>query len=305
MEKIITNPKWDIRGKYVVITGATSGIGLAAAKELATRGANIGIVARNEAKANKIANQIKASTNESVTVDVFLADMASQASIRNVAADILASCPRVDILINNAGALFQNHEITDEGIEMTWAVNHLGPFLLTRLLLNRLKESAPARIITTASHGHKMAKNGIDFNDLNAELLYRPLKKLMGGPTFRYGQSKLANILFTKELGRHLDGTGVTSYCFDPGLVHTNFNQNNGTLARLTMTFMNLFSRSPEKGAETMVWLAESDEITNYNGLYYVDKKIGIPSLAAQDWDVARSLWKVSEEQTRVQETLN
>lgn len=266
MNKIKTGSKWDLSGKYVIITGATSGIGLAASKAIADRGANIGIVARNEAKANEIAKQINDLSGREAVVNVFLADMGSQQSIRQVAEVILAKFPRVDVLINNAGALFQNHQLTDDGLEMTWAVNHVGPFLLTMLLLNRLKESAPARIITTASHGHKMAKTGINFNDLGAEHLYRPLKKLTGGPTVRYGQTKLANILFTAELGKRLEGTGVTTYCFDPGLVATNFNQNNGMLATATMAIMKLFSRSPEKGAETLVWLAETDEISHQTG---------------------------------------
>jgi NAD(P)-dependent dehydrogenase (short-subunit alcohol dehydrogenase family) len=297
MEKKLKDTKWSLVGKYVVITGATSGIGFAAAKTLAARGASLGIVARNKAKANEIVNKIKASVNGNITVDVFLADMSSQESIRQVAAQILAKCPRIDVLINNAGALFQNRKITDDGLEMTWALNHIGPFLLTKLLLNRLKESAPARIITTASHGHKMAKKGIDFNDLGAEILYRPLKKIIGGPTLRYGQTKLANILFTAELGEQLEGSGVTCYCYDPGLVATNFNQDNGMLARATVVVMNLFSRTPEEGAETLVWISESDEVRNQNGLYYVDKKIETPSEAARDMEAARRLWKVSEEQ--------
>ncbi|WP_163099868.1 SDR family oxidoreductase [Peribacillus alkalitolerans] len=290
--------KWEIQGKYVVITGGTSGIGLAAAKALASQGANLGIVARNEAKAKEIVNQILVSTNGKSVVDVFLADMSSQHSIHELAKDILARCPRVDVLINNAGALFEERLITEDGVEMTWALNHLGPFLLTKLLLNRLKESAPARIITTSSHGHKMAKTGIDFNDLGALTLYRPLKKILGGPTLRYGQTKLANILFTAELGRLLEGTGVTSYCFDPGLVATNFNQNNGKLARATMAVMKMFSRSPEQGAETLVWLVESDDVTNHNGLYYSDKKVTIPTEIARDRNSASKLWQVSEEQT-------
>ena len=304
MESIITN-KWTVKGKYVVITGATSGIGLATAKELAIRGANLGIVARNQTKANEVVNQIKALTGNGTTVDVFLADMASQQSVRQVAADILARCPKVDVLINNAGALFETRQLTADGLEMTWAVNHLAPYLLTTLLLDRLKENEQSRVITTASHGHKMAKKGIDFDDLSAERLYSFAKKFVGGPTLRYAETKLANILFTSELAGRLEGTGVTAHCFDPGLVSTNFNQNNGLLARLTMSVMNLFSRSPEKGAETLVWLADSDEITSHNGRYYTDMQITIPSVPAQNMDAAKRLWEVSKEQIQCSDTID
>ncbi|MCJ8009325.1 SDR family NAD(P)-dependent oxidoreductase [Lederbergia wuyishanensis] len=300
MGKELTDSNWNLRGKYVVITGATSGIGLAAAKILASRGANLGIIARNETKAKEVVNQIEAQTNENIVVNVFIADMSSQQSIRKVASEILSNCPRVDVLINNAGALFENHQITVDDQEMTWAVNHLGPFLLTILLLERLKESAPARIITTSSHGHKMARKGIDFNDLHAEQLYKPMKKLMGGPTLRYGQTKLANIFFTSELAQQLKGTGVNTYCFDPGLVDTNFNQNNGRMARLTMAVMRLFSRTPEKGAETMVWLAETEEVSQQTGLYYADKKVESPTEIAKDRDIAKQLWEISEAQTLI-----
>jgi NAD(P)-dependent dehydrogenase (short-subunit alcohol dehydrogenase family) len=296
MEKNI-NMKWTVKGKYVLITGATSGIGLAAAKELARRGANLGIIARNPAKAKEAAAQIKAITGGSSTVDVFLADMASQESIHRVAADILTRWSRIDILINNAGAMFVTRKLTVDGIEMTWAVNHLAPFLLTNLLLDRLKESGNARVITTASHGHKMARKGINFDDLSAEKLYR--YPILGGSNFRYGETKLANIMFTAELGRRLDGIGITASCFDPGLVSTNFNQDNGRLARLTMAVMKWFSHSPEKGAETLVWLADSDEMNSSTGGYYKDMQSAIPSIPAQNKDAAKRLWEVSEEQVR------
>jgi NAD(P)-dependent dehydrogenase (short-subunit alcohol dehydrogenase family) len=294
---------WTVKDKYVVITGATSGIGLTAAKELAARGANLGIVARNQAKANEVKAQIMASTGGRTNVDVFIADMASQQSIRNVAAEILAKCPKIDVLINNAGAMFISRNLTEDGLEMTWAVNHLAPFLLTKLLMDRLKENEHARVITTASHGHKMIKNGMNFDDLSAERFYSFPKKIVGGPTLRYAETKLANILFTSELAERLKGSGVTAHCFDPGLVSTNFNQNNGLLARMTMAGMKPFSRSPEKGAETLVWLADTDEIAGHNGLYYTDMQVTMPSVHAQNMDAAKRLWEISEEQIRYSET--
>ncbi|MCW4656226.1 SDR family oxidoreductase [Bacillus sp. AS_5] len=299
MGEIPSHTKWTLRDKYIVITGATSGIGLAAAKVFAKSGAKLGIIARNEAKANDVMTQLENITDGNAVVDIFFADMSSQQSIRQVATNILERCPRIDILVNNAGALFQTRQITEDGLEMTWAVNHLGPFLLTDLLLERLKKSAPARVITTASHGHKMAKKGIDFDDLDAEQLYRGIKKFMGGPTMRYAQTKLANILFTSELAQRLEGTGVSAYSFDPGLVNTNFNQDNGLAARLTMAAMKPFSRTPEKGAETLVWLAESTGFTNQSGYYYADKQVGEMSEAALDKDAAKRLWDISENQTR------
>jgi len=291
--------KSTVEGKFIVITGATSGIGLAAAKQLARLGANLGIVARNEAKAKEAVEQIRAFAGEQVRVDVFLGDMASQQSVRRVAADILERWPGIDILINNAGAMYDSHKFTEEGIEMTWAVNHLASFLLTTLLLDRMKENGRARVITTASHGHKMARDGIRFDDLSAAKLYSFPRILLGGASLRYGETKLANVMFTAELGRRLDGTGVTAACYDPGLVATNFNQNNGWLARLTMAVMRRFSRTPEQGAETLVWLAESEEMNASSGHYYRDIQRGVTSEAAKDRNAAKRLWEVSEAQIR------
>ncbi|QHW29494.1 SDR family NAD(P)-dependent oxidoreductase [Paenibacillus rhizovicinus] len=292
----------NVTGKYAIITGATSGIGLAAAQALAARGANLGIVARNAAKANEVADRIRTSFGNRITVDVFLADMSSQQSIRRAANEILAKCQRIDMLINNAGAMFVNHKLTEDGLEMTLAVNHIAPFLFTKLLLNRLMMSEHARVITTSSHGHKMAMKGIDFDDLSGKRYFGFLGKLKGGPNFRYGETKLANILFTAELAQRLKGTNVTAYCFDPGLVATNFNRDNGFMARMTTAVMMKFARTPEQGAETLLWLADTDGKNLENGRYYADKQIGKLSAQAGNLEAAKKLWEVSELQIRASE---
>ncbi|MGG1677883.1 SDR family NAD(P)-dependent oxidoreductase [Neobacillus sp. NRS-1170] len=292
--------EWNLQDKYVLITGATNGIGLAAAKAIAARGANIGIIARNQRRAEEISMLLKKQTSKPIKVDIFIADLSSQSSIRQAAEQILERCPQIDILVNNAGALFDTLQKTEEGVEMTWALNHLAPFLLTSLLLNRLKASDSARVINTSSHGHKMVKNGFDFDNINGENLYTGVKKLMGGPTLRYAQTKLANILFTSELALRLEGTNITVHCFDPGLVATNFNQNNGRMAKATMAVMNLFSRKPEEGADTLIWLAEMKDVSWLNGKYCADRRLKEPTAVAADRELAKRLWKISEEQVGV-----
>ena len=279
--------RWSVAGKRVLITGATNGIGLAAAEGLAARGAEIAIVARSEARAKESAERDQGAGSGG-PVDVFMADLSRQADVRRLAAEALARYPRLDVLVNNAGAVYAKREVTQDDIELTWAVNHLAPFLLTTLLLDRLLAGAPARIVTTSSDAHKPAR--IPFDDLNAERSYR---------MSRYGQTKLANILFTAELGRRLAGTGVTANCFHPGLVATGFNRNNGPLMRLVNTVVKPFARSPEKGAETLIWLVDSPEASDEQGGYFVDKRRVAPSAAAQDMDAARRLWEASEQQLR------
>lgn len=300
MQKEAAALPWTIRDKYVLITGATSGIGLAAARALARDGAKIGIIARNRQKAIECAERIRLESGAShAQIDIFTADMGSLHSVRKVAKDILEKCPRIDVLINNAGAFYDRRYWSEDHFEMTWAVNHLGPFLLTTLLLDRIKENAEARIIFTSSHGHKMVKGGIDFEDLDGNRLYNPLRTFLGGANLRYGETKLANILVTVELAKKLHGTGVSVNCFDPGLVSTNFNMNNGKLARMTMACMKPFSRTPEKGAETLIWLAESAELAGQSGNYYKDLKAGVPSKAAVDPKSAARLWEISQRQIR------
>jgi NAD(P)-dependent dehydrogenase (short-subunit alcohol dehydrogenase family) len=272
-----------VRGKRVVLTGGTGGIGLAAARQLAALGAELTIVARSEARARDAAATIRA------TVDVLIADLASQAEVRRLAQEIVERYPRVDVLINNAGAIFGARQLSVDGIEMTWAINHLAPFLLTNLLLERLIRGAPSRVITTASAAHNRAS--IPFDDLLAERSY-------GAMGFsRYGETKLANILFTRELARRLAGTDVTANCFHPGFVGTGFNHNNGWLMHAGMMAARLVARSPEKGADTLVWLANSPSVSGVSGAYFMDRREKPPSSAAQDAAAARRLWEVSDAQ--------
>jgi NAD(P)-dependent dehydrogenase (short-subunit alcohol dehydrogenase family) len=279
--------------KQILITGGTNGIGLAAAEALAALGENIVIVGRNETRAKIAAARITAAAGKGATVGTLIADLASQGAVRHLAAEVLGRYPRVDVLINNAGAMFTTRQVTNDGIELTWAVNHLAPFLLTTLLLDRLKASTPSRIITTSSEAHQGAD--ILFDDLNAEKSY--------GGFARYKQTKLANILFTSELARRLNGSGVTAHSFHPGLVASGFNRNNGLLMNLAMTMLRPMSRSVEKGAETLVWLATSPDVDRTSGGYYVDMERVASSPQAQNMQSARRLWELSESQCASRQT--
>jgi NAD(P)-dependent dehydrogenase (short-subunit alcohol dehydrogenase family) len=277
-----------VAGKRVVMTGATNGIGLAAAQQLAALGAELTIVARSQERAAIALERIHEAAQHAPVPEVALADLSSQADVRRLAGALLDRHERIDVLVNNAGATFRERRLTVDGIEETWALNHLAPFLLTNLLLDRMKQHPPARIITTASDAHRRAR--IPFGDLAAERSWKGFG--------RYGETKLANILFTAELARWLEGSGVTANCFHPGIVATGFNRNNGRLMNVAMAAIRPFARTPEKGAETLVWLADSPEVSGENGGYFVDKQRRLPSAAGQDMDAARQLWEVSRRQT-------
>jgi retinol dehydrogenase 12 len=275
-----------MNGKQVLITGATNGIGLEAARVLAARGANVAIVGRSVQRTQRAAAGIRAAAG-SVVVDTFLANLSSQASVRQLASALLDRYARLDVLINNAGAMYRVRQLSADGIELTWALNHLAPFLLTRLLLDRLKASAPARIITTASGAHHGAQ--IPFDDLRGDRSYAGFR--------RYGATKLANILFTRELARRLEQSGVTANAFHPGLVATGFNRNNGLLMSLAMTLMGAFALSAQEGAKTLVWLAASPEVAGVTGAYFFKQQQETPSAAAQDAMAGERLWTISEKQ--------
>ena len=278
-----------VAGKRVLITGATNGIGLAAAMELARRGAHLVMIARSQTKAEEAARRIRAAAGEAAVVDTLLADLASQSSIRRVAAKALDRYPTIDVLVNNAGAVYRTRRLSPDGIELTWAVNHLAPFLLTTLLLERLEASAPARIVTTSSAAHQGAR--IPFDDMSAE------RSWASSGFRRYGETKLANVLFTVELARRLGGTGVTANAFHPGFVASAFNRDNGPLMRIGMALSRPFARSARKGAETLVWLVDSEAAGDVSGGYFFDMRQVSPSPAATDREAALRLWDVSEGQ--------
>jgi NAD(P)-dependent dehydrogenase (short-subunit alcohol dehydrogenase family) len=273
--------------KTIVITGSTNGIGLAAAKALAALGETVVIVGRSEARTRAAAARIEARAAKGATVDTLIADLSSQAGVRSLAREIRDRYPVLDVLVNNAGAMYTPRQLSADGIELTWAVNHLAPFLLTTLLLDRLEAAPAARIVTTASDAHIGAQ--IPFDDLNAERAYRGFR--------RYKESKLANILFTRELARRLEGTRAAAYCFHPGLVATGINRNNGILMSVATRLLMTFARRPEQGAQTLVWLATAPAQSLVSGAYYVDMQSRPPTAEAQDMAAARRLWEVSEAQ--------
>jgi len=273
-----------MQGKVCVITGATSGIGLIAAERLAAEGARVVLVGRDKARGEAALARIGARV-PGARLAIHYADLSLLAEMERAAAAIAAAEPRVDVLINNAGAMFTRRGVTADGLERTFALNHMAYFVLSNRLRERLSAAAPARIVSVASEAHR--GNTLDFADLQSERNYR-------GFTV-YGRSKLANILFTRELARRLAGTGVTANCLHPGFVATRFGDNNGGLVRLGIGIAkNFFAIAPEKGAETIVYLARSPEVAGSTGGYFAKSRPATPSMAAQDDAAAKRLWEES-----------
>lgn len=273
-----------MQGKVVVITGGTSGIGEVAAEKLAATGARIVLIARSPARAEATLGRLN-KANPDAAHSAHYADLSSIADTRRVAAEVAAAEPRIDVLINNAGALFNRRQLSPDGLEMTFAVNHMAYFVLTEGLRERLVASAPARIVNTASAAHGGAK--LDFDDLQSAKGYAGFAV--------YGRSKLANILFTRELARRLAGTGVTANSLHPGFVATRFGESSGGVLQALFPIVRLFAITPEKGAETIIYLASAPEVATTTGLYFVDRRPRAPSAEAQnDADAAR-LWAASE----------
>lgn len=277
-------------GKICLVTGATSGIGAVTARELARRGARVIVVGRSRERCEATVERIEEQTGNQA-VDYSLADLSSQEAIRRLAREVRERYPRLDVLVNNAGGLFAQRRESTDGIEMTFALNHLGYFFLTNLLLDTLKASAPARIVNVASDAHRMAK-GIDFDDIRERKRFRGLRA--------YAESKLANLMFTFELARRMEGTGVTSNALHPGFVATNIFAGNGWGGWSMRLGARWFAIDPEEGAKTSIYLASSPEVEGVTGRYFYRCKPIEPSPAAWDAGAARRLWGLSEELTRL-----
>jgi NAD(P)-dependent dehydrogenase (short-subunit alcohol dehydrogenase family) len=276
-----------MQGKTVLITGGNSGIGFETALALAAAGATVAFTSRDPHRGEHAADEIRRRT--SVQPHLMPLDLASFASIRAFAAGFLERFDSLHVLINNAGLVLSERTETEEGFESTFGVNHLGHFLLTHLLLDRIKASAPARIINVASRAHRFARSGLDFDDLQLTSRYGGMKA--------YARSKLANIYFTRELARRLQGTGVTVNALHPGSVATGFGRDDdvkppyGWLWVLARPFL----RSPQKGAQTSIYLASAPEVEGVTGKYFADSKETEPTAIARDDEAARRLWEASE----------
>jgi NAD(P)-dependent dehydrogenase (short-subunit alcohol dehydrogenase family) len=270
-------------GRTVVVTGSSGGIGRATAMRLAQMGATVAVTGRDQSRTEETAAQIRDTTG--ALVHAFTADLSAQHEVRRLAAELLASLPRIDVLVNNAGGYWNTRHVTDDGLERTFAINHLAPFLLTTLLLDRLKASPDGRVVTVASNAHSMGR--IDLEDLQGQRDYSGARA--------YNQSKLANILFTHELARNLQGTTVTANALHPGVVRTSFGADDpGRAQRLFVPLARPLMRTPDQGADTSVLLASSPELRAVQGKFFRNGKEKRSSKRSYDQAVAAQLWQAS-----------
>jgi NAD(P)-dependent dehydrogenase (short-subunit alcohol dehydrogenase family) len=276
-----------VQGKTVVVTGASSGIGAEAAVQLARLGGTVVPVGRNRGRLDAVSARIR-DANPGGGGEPIAADFASLAAVRELAAELLERHPRIDVLVNNAGLVSGRRKLSEDGYELTFAVNHLAPFLLTNLLLERLRASAPARVVTTSSGVH--FSGVLDLDDLNMERRW--------STTSAYANSKLANVLFTRALAHRLESTGVVANCLHPGVIRTRLGRGASLPLRLGWRVVGLFFASPRKGAKTIVYLASAPEGAAVSGAYFVDSRARNPSAQAQDDVLAEELWERSERLT-------
>ncbi len=269
-----------MQGKVIVITGATSGIGQVAAERLAGMGARLVLVARDKVRGQATLTRLRERA-PGIVHSIHYADLSRLVEVKRVAAEIAATETRIDVLINNAGALFSSRQVTEDGLERTFATNHMAYVVLTQGLRERLIASAPARVVNTASNAHKRAQ--LDFDDLQSARGYRGFKV--------YGRSKLCNILYTRELARRWAGTGVTVNSLHPGFVATRFADQSGSLFSYIVRVAKMFAISPEKGADTIVYLASSPDVAHVSGGYFYKCRPVTPSKEAQDDAGAKRLW--------------
>ncbi|KAK2193241.1 hypothetical protein NP493_16g04020 [Ridgeia piscesae] len=276
-------------GKTIIVTGGNTGIGKVAARDFARRGAHVILACRDMAKAEQTAAQIRQSTGNGL-VTVYAVDLASFASVRKFCKQVIEKEPRVDVLVNNAGVMWCPHQKSADGHEMHLAVNHLGPFLLTNLLLDLIKSSAPSRIVNVSSMVHSYGHMHLD--DLNLEKDYTAKKA--------YSQSKLANVLFTRELDRRLKGTGVSVFALHPGVVRTELWRHTGSAGfawykrMLFKPFIYLCFKTPLQGAQTTIYCTVKEGLEKHSGKYFSDCRLKTPSAEAQDDDKAKKLWDIS-----------
>jgi retinol dehydrogenase 14 len=285
-ERTHPTPASTMSGRTVLVTGGTGGIGKATAIGLARLGARIGITGRDPGRTEAAATDIRAASGNPA-VDAYAADLSAQANVRRLAAQIIDAYPRLDVLVNNVGGFWNSRRVTADGLEHTFAVNHLAPFLLTNLLLDRLVASAPARVVTVSSGAQAMGR--IDFDDLQGERSYSGQRA--------YNQSKLANVMFTYDLARRLTGTGVTATVLHPGVVRTAFGvEDPAGWQRVFLPLVRPFMKTPDQGALTSIYLASAAEVDGVTGRYFANRKPRTSKKASYDAAAQARLWRVSAE---------